>query len=320
MASMKITVDELRFKKTIYSKAAKNLRDVIAVVKKAKNSIGNDKMFAEARQSLGKLTENMDRRATVLEALAEALVYSADTYKGAQTKAVSSISDYKAHKTDFYGNPVHVSGAAGAGAGAAAGAAAASQASSAAPSSYSGSSGGTASSAGTSAGTSTYNASQGSSSASGSAPASDSTPAAGDSQSTSTTENYTENITENITNNTVIYNTTINNAPAPEMAESASIAAETVAAETVPIADAATPAAAATTESAGIGGAAMFGAGAAAAAAAGAAAMGVSKVVKKKKEENSIDHQIEVARKKIEAIQKEQDEITASLSEEEEET
>ncbi|MBR4724236.1 MAG: hypothetical protein IK071_00455 [Lachnospiraceae bacterium] len=318
MASMKITVDELRFKKTIYSKAAKNLRDVIAVVKKAKNSIGNDKMFAEARQSLGKLAENMDRRATVLEALAEALVYSADTYKGAQTKAVSSISDYKAHKTDFYGNPVHVSGAAGAGA--AAGAAAASQASSTAPSSYSGSSGGTASSAGTSAGTSTYNASQGSSSASGSAPASDSTPAAGDSQSTSTTENYTENITENITNNTVIYNTTINNAPAPEMAESASIAAETVAAETIPIADVATPAAAAATESAGIGGAAMFGAGAAAAAAAGAAAMGVSKVVKKKKEENSIDHQIEVARKKIEAIQKEQDEITASLSGEEEET
>ena len=83
MASMMITVDELKYKKTIYSKAAKNLRDVIAVVKKASNSIGNDRMFNEARANLKKLAEILDRRATVLEALAEALVYSTDTYKSA---------------------------------------------------------------------------------------------------------------------------------------------------------------------------------------------------------------------------------------------
>ncbi len=278
MATMKITVDELSYLKTIYSKAAKNLRDVIAVVKKAKNSIGNDRMFEEARSSLGKLAENMDRRATVLEALAEALTYSGDTYKGGQKRAVSSISDYKAHKTDFYGNPVHVSGAAGGKAAAAAGGAAAAAGGASA--------GGSATTGGHTGGGTTANT-----------------------NTTTATPSHSAGSTGGGSTASSGH-TTVTSAP-----ETAASGADSAAAGAATGAGVETAAAAG---GAGLGGAAMFGLGAAAATAVGGATIGATKVAKKKKQENSIDNQLEAAKKKLEAIEKEQDGIRASLAEDEE--
>ena len=308
MASMKITVDELRFKKTIYSKAAKNLRDVITVVKKAKSSIGNDRMFNEARQSLGKLAELLDRRATVLEALAEALVYSTDTYKSAQTHSVSQISEYKAHKTDFYGNPVHVSGSAVSGA--VAGGVAASVSSAPSGVSQTAASSG---SAGTGTGASytgtpsanTTTATQGT--AAGISAGSNSESMQSSSENYS--EQYTDNSSINITDNSVVNNITENVFVSGEDFASESITDTVSVAETS--ASAPVSGVSGTSDNSGVSGAAMFGAGIASAAAAGAAAFGVSKIIKKKKEDNSLDHQIEEAKKKLQAIE---DELGSSTS------
>ena len=301
MASMMITVDELKYKKTIYSKAAKNLRDVIAVVKKASNSIGNDRMFNEARANLKKLAEILDRRATVLEALAEALVYSTDTYKSAQKHSVSQISEYKAHKTDFYGRPVHVSGAAASGAAAATGSAAASASTSASSGSVQ-----SPSSSGSSG-----NVSSGSTGSVSSV----------DTQSTSSTssESYTDNSTVNITNNTVINDVTENIFVSESDSAASGIAAETVSGEgsAVNVTPSAEPEVS-TADDDGIGVAAMLGGGIAAAAGVGAVAFGASKIIKKKAEDNSIDHKLEEAKKKLQAIEDEQDELRSSIEENEE--
>ena len=302
MASMMITVDELKYKKTIYSKAAKNLRDVIAVVKKASNSIGNDRMFNEARANLKKLAEILDRRATVLEALAEALVYSTDTYKSAQKHSVSQISEYKAHKTDFYGRPVHVSGAAASGAAAATGSAAASASTSASSGSVQ-----SPSSSGSSG-----NVSSGSTGSVSSV----------DTQSTSSTssESYTDNSTVNITNNTVINDVTENIFVSESDSAASGIAAETVSGEgsAVNVTPSAEPEVSTADGDGGISVAAMLGGGIAAAAGVGAAAFGASKIIKKKAEDNSIDHKLEEAKKKLQAIEDEQDELRSSIEENEE--
>ncbi len=301
MASMMITVDELKYKKTIYSKAAKNLRDVIAVVKKASNSIGNDRMFNEARTNLKKLAEILDRRATVLEALAEALVYSTDTYKSAQKHSVSQISEYKAHKTDFYGRPVHVSGAAASGVAAATGSTAASASTSASSGSVQ-----SPSSSGSSG-----NVSSGSTGSVSSV----------DTQSNSSTssESYTDNSTVNITNNTVINDVTENIFVSESDSAASGIAAETVSGEgsAVNVTPSAEPEVS-TADGDGIGVAAMLGGGIAAAAGVGAVAFGASKIIKKKAEDNSIDHKLEEAKKKLQAIEDEQDELRSSIEENEE--
>jgi len=331
MASMMITVDELRFKKAVYSKAAKNLREVIAVVKKAKNSIGNDRMFAEARQSLAKLAELLDRRATVLEALAEALVYSADTYKGAQTHSVSQISDYRAHKTDFYGKPVHVSGASSSGAAAAAAggsAAAAASSSGSTTTSYSGSSGSTSASSAPAASAQT---------ASTSATSASSGTVAENTVSSTSTESgmagvgsYTENTTVNITNNTVVYNNTENiiveGADAGFAGAGAGIAAETVSMAGRPSGSGigTEPITVNVVES-GTSAAGMFAAGAATAAGIGSVALGANKLLKNKKETSGtksglkgetspIDGQLEEAKRKLQEIADKQEELRASIA------
>ena len=325
MASMMVTVDELRFKKTIYSKAAKNLREVVAVVKKASTSLGNDRMFNEARASLKKLSENLERRANVLEALAEALVYSTDTYKSAQTHSVSQISEYKAHKTDFYGKPVHVSGAAAAAGGVAASAASGSSSGASQTVASSGSSGSAGNvSSGSSSSNVTINNNSASTTAGSGTQAPEAQNAAVQTASSAPSEaaniNYSEdNSTINITNNTVINNITENvyiNEVAAEVPETA---AETITtAETAAVSAPAPSGVSGAAESSGVSGAVMFGAGVAAAAAAGAAAFGTSKILKKREENNSIDHQIEEARKKLQAIENEQNELKTSLSETEE--
>lgn len=297
MATMKITVDELKYRKAIYTKAAKNLREIIAVVKKAGNSIGNDRMFAEARNSLRKLAENMDRRATVLEALAEALVYSADTYKGAQTHSVSQISDYRAHKTDFYGKAVHVSAAAG-------GAAAAVAGGSTTPT---GSAGTVSTGQATQTAASTYSPSTG-----GGAAETASAGLAGAQSSSAGTS--AENTTVNVTN--IVYNNTENvviNTPAGDIDAAASVSAEIPSVGEV-AADIPSGA-----EGSGAGAnIGMFAAGVAAAAGAAGAAFGIGKVVKKKQAGgNSIDSELEEAKRKLKAIEDEENELRASMAQNE---
>lgn len=300
MATMKITVDELRYKKAIYTKAAKNLREVIAVVKKASNSIGNDRMFAEARQSLHKLAENMDRRATVLEALADALVYSADTYKGAQTHSVSQISDYRAHKTDFYGKAVHVSAAGGAAAAMAGGTSAA--AASVGGGSGAGSSAGSApaatATASTGAGTQAHAYSAAAKTVA--ATSNGAAPAAG------TEGNTTINVT-NVYNNTetVVVNASSGGVEAPAAVNMSSVGSSPAPAASV-----------AGSSSSGIG---MFAAGAAAAVGAAGVAFGTSEIIKNKKNspDKKVDNELEAAKKKLQAIEDEQDVLRASIAESE---
>ena len=91
----------------------------------AQKFIGGDRMFDATRRQLGKLSELLEIRAFVLDALAEAMTAATGGYKTAQTQSVKVMTECKAHKTDFYDNPVHVSGAVGAaGSAAVAGAAA----------------------------------------------------------------------------------------------------------------------------------------------------------------------------------------------------
>lgn len=113
MATVKISVKALASEKTVFSSAAKNTRDVIETLNNAQRSIGNDRMFDEAKRSLSKLSELLDKRARALEALSDALGSASESYGNAQSQGVRVVSGFKAHKTDFYGNPVHVSAAAG---------------------------------------------------------------------------------------------------------------------------------------------------------------------------------------------------------------
>ncbi|MCR4618057.1 MAG: hypothetical protein K5669_07730 [Lachnospiraceae bacterium] len=111
MASVKISVSELENQKTVYTKAIKNIKEVAGTVRTASKSIGDDKMFDETRKQLSKMAELLEVRAFTLEALLDALSTAVSSYKEVETKNVSTVSDFKAHKTDFYGNPVQVSGA-----------------------------------------------------------------------------------------------------------------------------------------------------------------------------------------------------------------
>ena len=113
MASVKISVNELTAQKAVYTKAAKNVRDVLVTVKNARSMIGNDKMFENTRQSLGKMADRLEKRAEALEMLARLIDNATSSYKSAQKRSVTAISGLKAHKTDFYGNPVQVVATAG---------------------------------------------------------------------------------------------------------------------------------------------------------------------------------------------------------------
>ena len=119
-APVKVSVNELESQQSIFGKASKNLRSVMQVLNTAQRSIGGDRMFDATRRQLGKLSELLEIRAFVLDALAEAMTAATGGYKTAQTQSVKLMTECKAHKTDFYGKPVHVSGAVGAGRSAAA--------------------------------------------------------------------------------------------------------------------------------------------------------------------------------------------------------
>ena len=114
-APVKVSVNELESQQSIFGKASNNLRSVMQVLNTAQRSIGGDRMFDATRRQLGKLSELLEIRAFVLDALAEAMTAATGGYKTAQTQGVKLMTECKAHKTDFYGNPVHVSGAVGAG-------------------------------------------------------------------------------------------------------------------------------------------------------------------------------------------------------------
>ena len=114
MATVKISVKALASEKAVFSSAAGNIREVIETLNNAQRSIGNDRMFDEARRSLSKLSELLEKRARALEALSDALGSASESYGNAQAQGVRVVSGFRAHKTDFYGNPVHVSAASGA--------------------------------------------------------------------------------------------------------------------------------------------------------------------------------------------------------------
>ena len=116
---VKVTVNEVDTQQTIFTKASKNIRTVMQTLNTAKKSIGSDRMFDATRRQLAKLSELLEIRAFVLDALAEAMTAATGGYKTAQTQGVKVMTECKAHKTDFYGNPVHVSAATGVAGGAA---------------------------------------------------------------------------------------------------------------------------------------------------------------------------------------------------------
>ncbi len=116
--SVKVSVSELDAQKAVFTRASKNLRSVMQTLNTAQKSIGSDKMFDTTRRQLAKLSELLEIRAFVLDALAEAMTAAAGGYKTAQTQSVRVVTECRAHQTDFYGNPVHVSAAAGAAGGA----------------------------------------------------------------------------------------------------------------------------------------------------------------------------------------------------------
>ncbi len=116
---VKVTVKEVDTQQTVFTKASKNIRTVMQTLNTAKKSIGSDRMFDATRRQLAKLSELLEIRAFVLDALAEAMTAATGGYKTAQTQGVKVMTECKAHKTDFYGNPVHVSAATGAAGGAA---------------------------------------------------------------------------------------------------------------------------------------------------------------------------------------------------------
>ena len=309
MASIKIAVTELSAKKATYTKAARNLREIMQTINKARTSIGNDRMFDRAKESMKKLVDLLDRRAFELEALAQVMGTSADSYNNAQTHVVSVVSDYKAHKQDFYGNPVHVSGAAGG----AAGAAAAATASSASVPSGSSASAGGAAGSGTSYTTSSTSSSAGTGAAGG---------AAGEStvvnsySETNTVNNYTQN-------NIYVSSSDAAGAAPAAAADVIQTSAGSVAAA-APAAAAGVAAAAGSAAASGSGlGAAAIGIGiGAAATAAGIGAAGIISSKKKEKKENGassansdIDKKLAEARKKLNALENEEETIKANLSE-----
>ncbi len=311
MASIKIAVTELSAKKATYTKAARNLRDIIQTLNKARTSIGNDRMFDRAKQSIKKLVDLLDRRAFELEALAQVMGTSADSYNNAQSHVVSVVSDYKAHKQDFYGNPVHVSGAAGGASGAAAAATTAS-----APSGSSSYAGGSSSAGSGSSGTS-YTTNTSSTASTGSAGG-----AAGESP---VVNNYSETTVNNYTQNNIYVSSSDAVGAAGAAASAAPAAADVVQTSAASVASAA-PAAGVAAEAASSGGglgAAAIGIGiGAAATAAGIGAAGIISSKKKEKKEkgvssenSEIDKKLAEARKKLNALENEEEVLKANLTE-----
>ncbi len=311
MASIKIAVTELSAKKATYTKAARNLRDIIQTLNKARTSIGNDRMFDRAKQSIKKLVDLLDRRAFELEALAQVMGTSADSYNNAQSHVVSVVSDYKAHKQDFYGNPVHVSGAAGGASGAAAAATTAS-----APSGSSSYAGGSSSAGSGSSGTS-YTTNTSSTASTGSAGG-----AAGESP---VVNNYSETTVNNYTQNNIYVSSSDAVGAAGAAASAAPAAADVVQTSAASVASAA-PAAGVAAEAASSGGglgAAAIGIGiGAAATAAGIGAAGIISSKKKEKKEkgvssenSEIDKKLAEARKKLSALENEEEVLKANLTE-----
>lgn len=312
MASIKIAVTELSAKKATYTKAARNLRDIIQTLNKARTSIGNDRMFDRAKQSIKKLVDLLDRRAFELEALAQVMGTSADSYNNAQSHVVSVVSDYKAHKQDFYGNPVHVSGAAGGASGAAAAATTAS-----APSGSSSYAGGSSSAGSGSSGTS-YTTNTSSTASTGSAGG-----AAGESP---VVNNYSETTVNNYTQNNIYVSSSDAVGAAGAAVAAAPAAAGVVETSAASVASAAPAAAGVAAEAASSGGglgAAAIGIGiGAAATAAGIGAAGIISSKKKEKKEkgvssenSEIDKKLAEARKKLSALENEEEVLKANLTE-----
>jgi len=285
----------------VLKKAAANIRNVIETVKKAERSIGNDKMLERARQSLHKLSGLLEKRAIVLEALTEVMTFAGDSYKSAQTQTVSKVSEYRAHKTDFYGNPVHVSGAAGAAA-------------------VAGSVGGTSSSASTASSGNAYTASAPaaavSSAPAGAAPAGTGSAFAGGSSSGESTlindESISGNTVINNYNNTVVYNINADDVPSADI--SGPETTGMVSSGTTGAPEASVPSGASDNGSGSVIGKVAAGIGIA--AAAGAGALGGVKL-KKAQDKKKIDRQLDAARRRLSEIESEQELLRESIDNEE---
>jgi hypothetical protein len=288
MAAVRISVEEVNAQKAVFTKAVKNIRNVIEVVRKAQKSIGNDRMTERARESLTKMAAVLEKRAAMFEALAEVLGFAGENYRTGQKHVVSTVSDYRSHKTDFYGNPVHVSGASGGSAAAASATASAGATSSASVNVNASSSGGSAPS---------YTAAV-------SAPAS-SAPAA-DTGATNVTGNTVINNEETtIVNN---YNIYTSEGAGAAGATAVNTAASVGATATVDTASAVGTAGA----SSGIGALGAVAAGLGGAAAASAGILGGMKI-KKEKEKKRVNRELDEARRKLSEIEEEEARLIESL-------
>ncbi|MGN1180159.1 MAG: hypothetical protein ACI4SD_03010 [Suilimivivens sp.] len=108
MAYVKTSVDNLDQQKKEYEKAVKSLNNALEQIKKVNSSLGKDDMLEGARTALTKLSASLETRAGVLLNMTKALEQSEEKYTTAQKKAVEKSNQFRAHKQDFYGNPVVV--------------------------------------------------------------------------------------------------------------------------------------------------------------------------------------------------------------------
>lgn len=108
----------------VLSEQGKELKNVAKLVNTygekvtaIRGRLGDDQMLAEVRNNLTKFTQQMEESRAVLNLAGELLSKSVESYTQTESRGVKKVDNTKAHKRDFYKNPVVVASAGGAAAG-----------------------------------------------------------------------------------------------------------------------------------------------------------------------------------------------------------
>lgn len=114
MAKYKVSYKVLSEQGNELKKLAKLVSTYSEKVNSVRGKLGEDQMLAEVRNNLQKFAQQMEETRAVLNLAGELLSKSVESYARTETSGVKKIDNTKAHKRDFYKQPVVVASAGGA--------------------------------------------------------------------------------------------------------------------------------------------------------------------------------------------------------------
>ena len=120
MAAYKVSYNMLSQQGEELKKLAKLVDGYADRINGVKGKLGDDKLLAQVRTNLGKLTTQLGETRAMMNMAGELLSKTVEGYTASETRQVKKVDSLKAHNRDFYKNPVVVASAGGSAAGAAA--------------------------------------------------------------------------------------------------------------------------------------------------------------------------------------------------------